>query len=193
MPAQPGGPPVTGPPVTPPPGFAGPDGWYLLRYLNGAFAVVYLKSRVWQFTGGNVPNGTRTATPYFLGTSGSAISNNPAPLNKLLADLHVTGIAQAVIMNFIGENVIGHSVYVTPSGQSTGFKHGTTGGQASDILPNIPNPLDALSGLFSGWADLLVRVLEALVGVALLFLGLQALTGTGGQGMPIQTVKRYAR
>jgi hypothetical protein len=44
----------------------------------------------------------------------------------------------------------------------------------------------------SGWAQLLVRVLEGLVGVALIFLGLQALTGTGGQGNPVKTVKRYA-
>jgi hypothetical protein len=49
-----------------------------------------------------------------------------------------------------------------------------------------------LDGL-SDWQKLAVRALEALAGFALILLGLQAMTGTGGQGYPIRTVKRYAR
>jgi hypothetical protein len=56
-------------------------------------------------------------------------------------------------------------------------------------------------GVASGLADLLgatdieafvIRALEALVGIALIALGLQALTGTGSQGNPVQAVRSVA-
>lgn len=56
---------------------------------------------------------------------------------------------------------------------------------ASQLTPSLPN-------FFGDAVAILVRVLEVLVGVALLFLGLQALTGTGGQGQPLRTVRKYA-
>lgn len=197
MPATPGGPTAAGSPTTPV-GYSGPDGWYVLQYLDGSLALVYLKNHVWQFSGG-IPNGTRTATPWYAGPSGSALLQDPSKLTKLFQDLHATAKQDAALVAVIDRIATsGHSLFVTPGGKTSGVTLGGDVTSTSILNPNpsghlsIPNPLDALSGLFSEFADLLVRILEALVGVALLFLGLQALTGTGGQGQPIATVKRYA-
>jgi hypothetical protein len=47
-------------------------------------------------------------------------------------------------------------------------------------------------GALAGWQGILVRALGALVGIALLFLGLQALTGTG-DGNPVTAAKNVAK
>lgn len=179
--------------------WAGPDGWYFLHFLDGSVALVFLKNHVWQWSKGAAPPSSAGApVPFFLGTASdvtsSAGAKHLAGLLKFYANLHQA----SVIMGAIDAG-IGKSAWVPKTGSGRGFKFG------SDAAP-VNNPYDivghaaasaassvwsAVSGLFGNFGALLVRVLEALVGVALLFLGLQALTGTGGQGQPIRTVKRY--
>jgi hypothetical protein len=53
--------------------------------------------------------------------------------------------------------------------------------------------LAGLLGASSDMEKLLIRGLEALVGIALLILGLQALTGTGSQGNPVAAVRGAAK
>lgn len=75
-----------------------------------------------------------------------------------------------------------------------GATEGTGGAGASSFLSSAGGKiagagLAGLLGLTSDWQQLLVRALEALAGVALLLLGLQALTGTGSQGNPAAAVR----
>src|SRR5581483_97992 len=52
--------------------------------------------------------------------------------------------------------------------------------------------LTGLLGVTDSWQQLAIRVLEGLAGIALLLLGLQALTGQGAQGNPIKAAKGLA-
>lgn len=70
----------------------------------------------------------------------------------------------------------------------------TSGGAASKLLSSTGGKvagagLAGILGLTGGWQQLLVRALEALAGIALLLLGLQALTGTGSQGNPVKAAR----
>jgi hypothetical protein len=61
----------------------------------------------------------------------------------------------------------------------------TPSGDVQSVGANLPSLPD--------WEQLVIRALEGLVGVALIFLGLQALSGTGSQGNPVQAVRGAAR
>jgi len=170
-------------------------GWHVVSFQNGDVAVVRWNGS--QFVWGSLhpPASPITGIDWLGSTLDFGSTTFWQNWTKAISGL--PGVVSATLMAEVDHGILGlqkQPIIVNNQGHVTGGTSPKTGSEAvaSPNFPSIPNPLDALSGLFSGWADLLVRVLEALVGVALLFLGLQALTGTGGQGLPIQTVKRYA-
>lgn len=169
-------------------------GWHLVTFQNGDVAVVRWNGHDFVWGSLHAPASPITGLVW-LGSSVSSFdwANWASAVGSL------PGVVSATLIGLVDHGILnnGQPVLVNNQGKLAG---GTSGQTHSEAVPqnlgfgnvNIPNPLNALGGVLSGWADLLVRVLEALVGVALLFLGLQALTGTGGQGQPIKTVKRYA-
>jgi hypothetical protein len=173
-------------------------GWHVVSFANGDTAVVRWNGS--QFVWGSLhPPASPITGIDWLGTT-LDLNSTTFWQNWTKAISGLPGVVSATLMSEIDHGILGlqkQPIIINNQGKVTGGTSGKTGSEAvpQNILGtnvNIPNPLDAISGLFGNFAQLLLRVLEALVGVALIFLGLQALTGTGGQGMPIQTVKRYA-
>jgi hypothetical protein len=174
-------------------------GWHLVSFANGDTAIVRWNGS--QFVWGSLhPPASQITGIDWLGST--LDFNSPTFwqfFTKAISGL--PGLVSATLISEADHGILGlkkQPIIVDNKGKLVGGTSPTTG---SEAVPqnvgfgnvNIPNPLDALSGVFSGWGSFLVRVLEALVGVALLFLGLQALTGSGGQGKPIATVRKYAR
>jgi hypothetical protein len=126
---------------------------------------------------------------YYMGGDPKNISDE---LFKAIGKLNVS-LDQVPILPSSGtpQQILGSDLikplnfdYLAPVGETSSQAYQATK-PAADTFQNIINGL-------SDWQQLVVRALEALVGVALIFLGLQALTGTGSQGNPVQAVRSAA-
>jgi hypothetical protein len=122
-----------------------------------------------------------------------------AALHAAFAWLGLTDSQKAVFMQSVDSGAImqGNYFVAAPKVQAPGT---TLPGQgqklsASEAAPagitSIPG-LSGLLGLTGDWQKLLVRALEALAGMALLLLGLQALTGQG-DGNPVTLARKVGR
>lgn len=207
-----GSPPPAPPPVAGNPGGivgerpgGNQQGWYGLNFANGLAALVYWDGKSWQWGSLKRPPSNLPYTVTFLGSDRQKLFGYGPAIKRFTTWLgQVAGAKQnATLISEIDHGVFGlkgQPVAILPNGKLTWKTSPWTGSEANPVNV-IPSPIppsagnshlsNPLSGLLGDFGGLLVRVLEALVGVALLFLGLQALTGTGGQGQPIRTVKRY--
>ncbi len=112
----------------------------------------------------------------------AALKGLPEPFNPSLAS--------TIIQDVLPLAVIAATIpATTASGASTATGTGATGATTSTALKAAGAGLTGALSISDSWQQLLVRALEALVGIALLLLGLQALTGTGAQGNPIRAAR----
>lgn len=167
-----------------------------------------------------IPNGyqpieAKTGGAVLLGSTTQAITNGiAAAANKLgvpnpqnIPSLNTTlGILGAEITGAAagaaGAATAAADAATAAAGTADTAAAGTAGGTAGgDIASKIAAStsgkvagagLAGVLGLTSDWQQLIIRGLEALAGIALLLLGLQALTGMGAQGNPIKAARSVA-
>lgn len=190
-----------------------PGGYWLVRTGPGA-------SEVQPYSPGLEPLQAKTGAAVYLGTTAQGIAQRitqaahelgvPDPQNvpSLGTSLGIiSGIVAGATAGIAGAGAAADAAAVgaadaaatgaadtAASAGASGAAGGVAGKFASSTAGKVAGAgLAGLLGLTSDWQQILIRALEALAGIALLLLGLQALTGTGGQGSPAATVKRYAR
>lgn len=182
------------------------QGWHLVTFQNGATAVVRWNGRNWVWGSLPAPPSPVIGVTY-LGSNiqdvvahGTRFSNAIAGLPSKVS----TELISALDHGALG--LKGQPVLFDSKGDPVGPQSKWTGSEAvpvnvipSPIDPNVgnqghlsvPNPLDFLS--FLGDISFWIRLMEAIVGAVLIFIGLRALTGQGS-GSPIdaavKTVKR---
>lgn len=132
----------------------------------------------------------RSTSPLLVGGLAGALSlGTLSGLGALIAgDAAAAGATDAAVTDAAATDA-----GVTDAAGSTAAKSAGSAAAGTTAGKLAAGGLAGLLGLTDNWQQLLVRVLEALGGIALLLLGLQALTGTGAEGSPLATVKRYAR
>lgn len=163
--------------------YAGPDGWYFLKFFDGSVALVYLKDHAWQWTKGHAPAGHGEITPYYLGTS-QDIETNPNHLNGLLKTL--ANAKQRTVIIAAIDSRKGLSQFVTQAGKASGTSPGSEVSGGGLLNPNPPGHLTPPSlpslasilgflGSGSFWAGLGM----CLAGAGLVAFGVFQLAGVG--------------
>jgi hypothetical protein len=198
-----------------------PPGWYVVRTTTGKVGIV-LHHQLGAILLGPASNGTATqAVPISSNTSDSLpslLGSHSAAIQAALK--HVGANAQQSATFITQADTASGKLQGQPEGGIWGFVTGLVGatpttstGNTTQLLIGSEGQPSAWSGKkpvsttpsgdvqdegsslpgLPDWEQFLVRVLEGLVGVALIFLGLQALTGTGSQGNPVQAVSSAAK
>lgn len=173
-------------------------GWWMVKTPNGAIGIVrqtdigpapwthravdftYSLLGLFGYNEGNFPTNGQ-ASYVWLGKDLTAISTN---LGKALAQIGADPKQTAAIVSEVDAGAVknGNPVVVGPGGQSVKTAPGGSTKLTGDATPgglNVPNPLDAISGIVDFLTDpqTWIRFGEMLLGGLLLLMGLRSLTG----------------
>jgi hypothetical protein len=151
--------------------FGGSNGWYVLSFIDGAIALVYLKNHVWQWEGGP-PTGNGEFSAKYIG----ALSTDPTAdmqaglqtssvprwfidrMNAAIRAAGATGKQQATYMSLI-DHGIGTSAVIAPNGSVTAgatktgsgaIPASSLSGASNATRTAITSAANTVSGAFSG-------------------------------------------
>lgn len=140
--------------------------------------------------------GARRSDPftfYYLGGDPKSLNSE---LYKALGALNVSVDQLPVLPSSGTPSQILGKTYIKALNFDVLAPIGTTPSGVDKATLPVANAATSVTGAISSlgstdWQQLIIRALEALVGIAALMLGLQALTGTGTIGSPVAAVKRH--